>query len=104
MANKKVNKNKEIKDEFDDSEEEEDFPAPTPTIKPVNQMTEIEFHEHKLEELKKAESKKSLIEDFPIWKEEVEKELEQIQAYLKKIHPVIQLHNQKFKELQEVKK
>lgn len=101
MAKKKK---QEIEDEFDDSEEEEDFLAPTPTIKPANQMTEIEFHEHKLEELKRAESKKSLIEDFPIWKEGIEKELAQIQSYLKKIHPIIQLHNQKFKELQEVKR
>ena len=104
MAKKKKQK---IEDEFDDSEEEEDeedFPAPTPTIQSDNKMTEIEFHEHKLEQLKKVESKKNLIEDFPVWKEEIEKELAQIQAYLKKIHPVIQLHNRKFKELQEAKK
>ncbi|KKM90155.1 hypothetical protein LCGC14_1241530 [marine sediment metagenome] len=93
-----INKEEKIEDEFDDVDE-----LPTPTIAKSPPTSEIELMEQKLAELKAQETRKNLITDFPIWKEKIEKELAGIQGYLEKIHPVLTLHNQKFKEL-EVKK
>lgn len=106
----KKNKKQKVEDEFDDSkdqDEPEDLPAPTPMVQQPAQAvetSEIELMEQKLRELKAVELRKNMIDDFPIWKEHIERDLIQINGYLAKIHPILTLHNQKFKELESKKK